>query len=136
MNYKYKIEENEIVLSLEEHKIVSEEIANGKSIVFLRDGKMALNINFIRWIKETDSMTDSEIEKRNNILRILPEQRHQSSFSGELLPKRKGGFEKAINESYKACIVCKEIHYIPENKELCLVCSKDKITQEKEIAKK
>jgi len=62
MNYKYKIEDSEIILSEEEHKAVTENVKRGVSLTYLRGGKEAINSNFIRWIKPTDQ--PSELEHR------------------------------------------------------------------------
>lgn len=73
MNFKYKVEEREIVLTPEEHQKVQEATSTGKTLIFLRNGTLALNISFIRWIKETDEMTEAQQKERDEVLKIAPE---------------------------------------------------------------
>lgn len=122
MNYKYKIEDKEIVVSEDEHKIISKDMQAGKSIIFLRAGKLALNSNFIRWIKDTDEMTEQQEEQRLDHLRLSPEKR-----TAPALPRLSAttqGLEPALLSNGKICASCKEVHYIPDDKTMCLVCIK------------
>jgi len=120
MNQEYKIDSKKIILSPEEHELVSKDIANGKTIVFLRNGTLAININFIRTINPTDELTEIEEKSRIEVMRLPPEQRMSKN---RMTGFKVSGFKKAINENDKECARCKKIHFIPGDRIYCLPCN-------------
>lgn len=70
MNYRYRVDGTDIVVSPEENDRIKEEIKNGKSIVYLRNDGLAINVNFIRYIKETDQLTDEQEKVRDESLKL------------------------------------------------------------------
>jgi len=68
MNYRYKLLEKDYVLSQEEHDIVTESIKQKQSSVFLRNGTLMINVNFVAAISTTDDLTDIEKEKKAKVL--------------------------------------------------------------------
>ena len=70
MNYRYRVDDADIVLSPEENDKVKAAIKAGGSLVYLRGDSLAINANFIRYIKETDHLTLPQEEERDARLRI------------------------------------------------------------------
>lgn len=119
MNYKYKIEEKEIVFSPEEHATITKAIEKGQTIIFLRDRGIAINTSFIRWVHNTEEMTAVEEKRKMEHLALPPDER--VSKKRNFLPTRSTGFKK-LNPEDERCAICKEVHYIPEGKDTCLKC--------------
>ena len=60
MNYKYKMIDAEYVLTEQEHTYCVDQFKKGKSIILLREGKLGINMNFLKSWNETDHKTDSQ----------------------------------------------------------------------------
>lgn len=73
MNYRYRVDNADIIVSPEEDQKIKNDIKAGKSICFLRNDMLAINVNFIRYIKETDSLTEEQEHNREEVKK-LPEQ--------------------------------------------------------------
>jgi hypothetical protein len=65
MNYRYKVDGEDIIVSQDENDRIKDEIKSGKSVVYLRNDELAINVNFIRLIRETEQLTDEQ-EKQND----------------------------------------------------------------------
>lgn len=65
MNYRYKIDNEEVVLSQEEHAAVQEQLRKGNAIVILRSGTLAINTAFVRLFKETHALTEVQQANRD-----------------------------------------------------------------------
>ena len=122
MNYKYKIEEREFVFSPEEHGAITSAIENKQQIVFMRGGTVAINTSFIRWVKETDSPTDTQDRERGKVLELPPDRRDQT-FSRKLLGSPPRGMSVAVGTNDRRCSGCSQIHFIPDGRERCLPCA-------------
>ncbi len=64
MNFKYRVDNADIILSPQENEKVKADIKAGKTMSYLRDDKLAINVNFIRFIKETGEMTPFQEENQ------------------------------------------------------------------------
>lgn len=67
-NFRYRVDDKDIILSEEEHQKFT--ASGGKQIVFLRDGTLAINPPFVRYVVETEQPTDLQIIEREKTLRI------------------------------------------------------------------
>jgi hypothetical protein len=72
MNYRYKLLEKDYVLSQEEHDLVTESIKQRKPSVFLRNGTLMINMNFVAAISTTDDPTEVESQNARTVMK-LPE---------------------------------------------------------------
>ncbi len=73
MNYLYKTIDNEIIVSEEEHQKILEAQKQGKNVIYLRNGKLMINLNFVGYVKETDELTDEQLKQKQELLRLPPE---------------------------------------------------------------
>ncbi len=134
MNYKYKTIDKAIIVSEEEHKAITKQHAEKKQIIYLRGGKLMLNMAFVGYINETEDLTDREIEKREEYLKLPPEERSQQTFTKkEFKPLIEGTNWQKIggDKDWKNCKECKVPHFIPDDKEICLGCIGIKILAKK-----
>ena len=67
-NYNYRIDDQNVILSADEHKQVQDLIQQGRTMIHLRGGKLIVNPMFIRYVKETDTAT------------IVQEQQHMAKL--------------------------------------------------------
>lgn len=81
MNYRYRVDAQDIILSKEEHKKFTS--TGGKQIVFLRNGELAINPIFVRYIKETEQLTIDQEKNRYENLQLPEGQANKSG--GEYL---------------------------------------------------
>ena len=125
MNYGYKTIDKNIIVSGEEHAQITEQYKSGKSIIYLREGKLMINMAFVGSIKETDDMTDTEIRKRDEYLKLPPEKREgYKSITGEISRPAVADtnwHKIGDDKDWKNCKKCGVSHFIP-NKEICLGC--------------
>ena len=94
MNYRYKIDDADIVLSSEENDNVKERIKAGASIVYLRGDELAINVNFIRYIKPTDKLTDPQEAEKSKRLQLESSQR--SAVTSDVFRRTKDEFYKKM----------------------------------------
>lgn len=127
MNFRYRVDDADIILSAEEHEIVKADFMAGKSPVFLRGGRVALNKSFVRYVKETESPTEEQEKKREEYLALFPE--HRTPVSSKLLTGLTGtrmgkGLDPLFaGNSFRKCIICEQEHFIPtQNEGKCLRC--------------
>lgn len=122
MNYKYKFVGEEIIVSEQEHNAIQEQFKNGRNIISLRGGKLLVNMSMVGLIKETEKDLPQTDEQYLTALKGETQKALEGkSFSGQYLPKEKQGLRKAV-EGQKECVDCKQVHFIPDNKEKCLPC--------------
>ena len=69
-NFRYKVDDTDIILSNEEHERVNKAFEDGRSPVFLRGGKLALNKSFVRYVKETEQLTTLQEEENQKRLQL------------------------------------------------------------------
>ena len=69
-NFRYRVDNEDIIVSPEENEIIKSRIKAGASMVYLRGNTLAINVNFIRYIQETDQATAEEEAKRESILKL------------------------------------------------------------------
>ena len=125
MNYKYHLIGKDYILTKQEHEKVSTLQKSGTSIIYLRNGNLMINMAFVGAINETDDLTVIQEGERQQILALSPDQRPKQNFFPLSEKPQGGGFVKVLaGNSMKACTVCEEIHFIPENKTHCLLCLK------------
>ena len=74
MNYNYRVDDANVILSPEENEKVKEAIKAGGSMIYLRGDTLAINANFIRYIKETDNLTIPQEEERSKRLMLTSEE--------------------------------------------------------------
>ena len=72
MNYRYRIDNADIILSPEEDTRVKTELKKGSSIIYLRGDALAINVNFIRYVKKTHELTEEQEANRHKHI-ALPE---------------------------------------------------------------
>ena len=142
MNYRYRVDDADIIVSEEENEHIKQDIKNGKAVVYLRDDTLAINVNFIRYIKETEQITEEQ-EKRNDEQLKLgapqwvepsdDEAEHRKivldSYENTSTSALFGGGEK------KDCTRCGVNHYIPVVRDMCLPCLIKTIKEGKVAAK-
>ena len=126
MNYKYRVDNAEFIFSEEENKNIQAALQTGeKGMLRLRDGKIILNISFIRYIKETDEPTQEQTEKYQEQLKLPPEKREgYKSITGEISRPAVADtnwHKIGDDKDWKKCVKCGVSHFIP-NKEICLGC--------------
>jgi hypothetical protein len=131
-NYKYRVDNEDIIVNPEENEIIKNKIKSGASVVYLRDDTLALNVNFIRYIKETNEPTIAQQEEIDGGLKLgAPEWVEPSDEEGErrkkLLdsyknPQAKGFTNVAGSGDHKKCEKCEVVHFIPAARTLCLPC--------------
>lgn len=88
-NYRYRVDNADIILSKEEDEEVKAAIKKGGSIVYLRNDALAINVNFIRYRRETDAPTEREDAERLGVPG-LPE------FSEETIDRN-----RAVGEGFR-----------------------------------
>ena len=98
MNYRYRVDDIDIILSPEEHEVVKLDFNKGLSPVFLRGGKLALNKNFVRYVVETENLTLEQEEKRNNVLKLPIE---SESAVDDKKEEARSYLERTHDEFYK-----------------------------------
>ena len=83
MNYRYRVDDADIILSPEEDGIVKDSVKSGKSIVYLRNGALMINMSFVRYIKETEKPTELQEQKIEDSLKITTpdEKEHRERIS-------------------------------------------------------
>lgn len=75
MNYNYKIDNDETIVSEEEHKKVLESVKNGKTLVVLRNGDLIINFSFVKKVIKTDKATIAQQEANEEYLALPPAER-------------------------------------------------------------
>ena len=129
MNYRYRVDDADIIVSGEENEHIKNDIKSGKSVVYLRDDTLAINVNFIRYIKETDHLTDEQERQKDEALKLGAPQWVEPS--DEEAERRKIVLDSYKNTSTselfgggekKDCARCGENHYIPTVRYVCLPC--------------
>ena len=70
MNWRYKIDGDEIILNAEEHQQVQDGIAQGAGLITLRGGHLGINPKFVRKFTATDSLTDEQLDRRTQMLAL------------------------------------------------------------------
>ena len=63
-NWKYRIDNNDIILSDAEHEKIKQGIKDKLPIIELREGSLAVNPSFIRFYSRTDKNTEPEEKER------------------------------------------------------------------------
>ena len=121
MNYKYRIDKDvEFVLSGEEHEKVKQSVAQGNNNVFLRDGSLMINMPFVRSINETDDMTDMELKKKSETLRLRGEEltlAQERAHGHNFLAKTHDAFYANMGwEHGENCICKKNVKYVEMRK--------------------
>lgn len=72
MNYRIRVDNADIVVSQEENDLIKRSMKGGASIVYLRGESLAVNVNFIRYIKKTDRLTEVQEEESKARMRLPP----------------------------------------------------------------
>jgi hypothetical protein len=70
MNYRYRIDGEDVIVSGEEHAKILEGAKNKVNLVILRGGKLGISPAFIRKMTETETLTDEQEESRRKTLRL------------------------------------------------------------------
>ena len=124
-NWRYRIDDRDFILSSEEHKKIQEAISGGKSLIYLREGTLIINTSFIRYVKDTDSPTEIEEKKHEELMKLKPEER--GTFAGNYLGTSAptNGCKPITGEDsgIKPCEKCNVPHFIPKDKKFCLTCA-------------
>ena len=121
MNYKYNFIDDKVIVSEQEHRSVLEANKKGQMIVALRGGDLIVNMALVKTVAKTEESIQLSSDEQLDRLRL--ETKNAEAPTSNLLPTGKyGGMKKAIEASDKECVNCKQIHFIPENKTLCLPC--------------
>ncbi len=120
MNYRYKIDDLVVVLSEEEDGFVTGEIKKGASVVYLRGDKFAINVNFIRYRKETSELTPEQEERRYE-QRSLPAETETAAASrrrsvGEMLRATHEEMYARMGWEHGPDCVCKRPDFIKNKK--------------------
>ena len=134
MNYKYKLIDKEYILSEAEHKEVTRLYQEQKrSIIYLRNNKLMINMAFIGAINETSDPT--AIEERQRPLLPVASVPEVSEEKAKKIREMIRGFSKGIgtNDGWKNCLICKVDHFIPGEKTVCLGCLGKKLNEVKKI---
>jgi hypothetical protein len=142
-NFKYRVDNEDIIVNPEENEIIKNKIKSGASVVYLRDDTLALNVNFIRYIKETNEPTIAQQDETDNGLKLnAPQWVEPSDDEAE---RRKIVLDSYKNTSTSAlfgggekkdCTRCGENHYIPVVRDMCLPCLIKTIKEGKVAGKK
>lgn len=69
-NYRYRIDDQDVILSSVEHEAIQEQIKLGARMIHLRGGILGINPMFVRYFKTTDSLTEPQVEERAKNLRL------------------------------------------------------------------
>lgn len=96
MNWKYSIDREDIILSVEEHDKVQAGIATGSDIISLRDNILGIAPKAIRKWKPTDELTDEQEQQRLRQFK-LPE---ISQYTEQWERKSGQGFMRATHEEF------------------------------------
>ncbi len=75
-NYNYRIDDKNFILSQDEHNQVQNNIKNGKTVIYIRNGSLIINAHFIRYVSKTDQCTDIEVDHKLEV-KQLPEPKVQ-----------------------------------------------------------
>lgn len=71
MNYRYKIQGEDIILSQQEHDVIQKQIRTGQhALVTLRQGRLGIDTSKTAFFKETVQPTDEEEQTRNETLKL------------------------------------------------------------------
>jgi len=70
MNYRYRIDGEDVIVSAEEHAKILDGIKNKINLIVLRGGKLGINPVFIRKMTETDTLTNEQEEARKKTLQL------------------------------------------------------------------
>jgi hypothetical protein len=141
-NYKYRVDGEDIIVSPKENDRIKAEIKAGRSMVYLRNDELAINVNFIRYIKETEQATDVEEKMSEERLKLnAPTWQEPTAEEIEnrkmILDSYKNTIGVPKGASMKECKRCKETHFIPNHRDFCLPClvknTREKKTNDKTI---
>lgn len=69
-NFRYRVDDADIILSPEEHLKVKDAIERGTMVIGLRNWTLSINVNFIRYIKETSQLTEEQERLRREALAL------------------------------------------------------------------
>ena len=118
-NYLLKVDKDEVVVSGDEYSQIKEGIRNKINLVFLREGKLAINPIMIKLIQETHKPTEAQEREQAGQLKLSPGDRKPSTRT--IINE----FRKALGEDdsdFKNCGVCGESHFLGD-RDTCLCCA-------------
>jgi len=144
MNYRYRVDNEDVIVSQEENEIIKSAIKAGGSVIYLRDDTLAINASFIRYIKETEQPTDEQERKRDDVLKLEgkkwvepsdEEAENRQKILNSYRTSGNGFSQVGSKGDMKKCEGCEEEHFIPADRTLCLPCLMKK-TRESTAEKK
>ncbi|MDE2218705.1 MAG: hypothetical protein KGJ58_04685 [Patescibacteria group bacterium] len=95
-NYRYQIDKEDIILSSEENELVKSKMKEGKTLIWLRNESLAININFIRSVVETNRLTPDQEEKirkaKEDSFKMFPDRELRSSAPTEFFKTTRESF--------------------------------------------
>ena len=124
-NYLLKVDKDEVVVSESEYSQIKEGIRSKMNLVFLREGKLAINPIMIKLIRETNRLTEAqekEHEKRSGFSLLKEKESTKRVFSDK--------FQKAIGGEggeFKNCEACGEYHFLVGGRDICLCCATEEV---------
>jgi hypothetical protein len=98
-NQRYVVGDEDIIVSSEEHEKIKKIIENHGGMVYLRDGKMAINTSFIKSVHETETPTDAQIEDGKKRLRL--EEAQMSGKESDFIKRTKVAFYEKMGWGIK-----------------------------------
>lgn len=119
MNYRYRVGNEDIVVSREEHNVIQAARKVGKTDLTIRNGTLGINLAYTAFFKETNEMTTEQERKVAETLKLPPDKRSAESGVKALL----GGTTFELGKGKRECIGCHKPNYIPEGRDKCLVCT-------------
>lgn len=69
-NFRYKIANEDIIVSSEEHLKIQEARKSGATHLSLRGGRMGVNLAYCQFWKETEQPTEPQLEEREKSLKL------------------------------------------------------------------
>lgn len=131
-NYKYKVGGDEFILSQEEHDGIVNGVKNGQSQFWLRNGTLMINMSITWHIDQTNLPTVMQQEEMDNQLKLTGDkwvvpsdeesERRKNILDSYKAPEAEGFKSITGSGSKKECEKCKEIHFIPAARTMCLPC--------------
>jgi len=127
-NYKYKLIDQEIIVTEQEHQAILKKMQEGQNIIVLRKGELVINTNMLGYAKKTDKLTSLQEKENHKRLAVPPNEREGIK---ELIgiSKQASGLDRIINQTDKMCAGCKKIHYIMGESKYCLGCRRRTIKE-------
>ncbi len=120
-NFLYKIDQEEFILTPEEHKKVIEAQEAGYSMVTFRNDTLGINCEpgRLKFFKETNRLTEEQEKGVEKQLRLSSG--HRRTITNQSLQ----GFQKLITHEqsdFKKCGACGEMHFLA-GRSICIVCN-------------